>query len=135
MQEVIEQDSFSVYEKCKKKENNTGTETERNALKLRSAKQDGTYLVSNGILTTLMKLEIVRKSICQKSDSVDMDHHPFLLSHLRLWAKKLQEYVLKILLSVLYKIFNDLGLKRTDVRHCKLQVPASAYCTGYLLYF
>lgn len=56
MKELIKQDIFSVYEKCKKKKNNTGAEKQRNASKLRYAEKDGNYLVINGIMMTLMEL-------------------------------------------------------------------------------
>lgn len=60
MTEVIKQNFFSLYQKCKRKKNNNGTEKKRNASKLRYAEPDGTYRRSNGIMKTLMELETVR---------------------------------------------------------------------------
>lgn len=118
MQKVINQDVFSVYDERKKKKNNTGAERQQNASNLISAEEHVTYLVSNRISTTLAELETVRNAFCQNHDSVDMDHHAFPFSHLRLWAKKLREDVLERFQSVLYELLNDLGVEGADSRQC-----------------
>lgn len=76
--------------------------------KLRSAEQDGTYLVRNGIMMTFMELETVRKAICQKDDCLNIDNHSFPSSHVRLSAMKLGEDVFGTFPSVLYEFFINL---------------------------
>lgn len=66
--------------KVQKIETTLAQKSIRNASKLKSLDQDGTHLVCNEVMTTLMEFEAVLKAICQKADTVDMDHHAFLSS-------------------------------------------------------
>lgn len=62
-----------------------------------------------------------------------MKHLEFLSSCFRFWAKNLAEDVLGKFPSVQNKHFIDPGLQKADARPPKLQLPASAYSTEYLL--
>lgn len=102
LQEMIIQEDSSIYKKRKTKKYNTGKWKKRNSFKLRSAEQDRTHLLRSGVMTTLMVFETIRKSFCQKDDSVDMNHYAFPSSHLHLGANALGEDVPEVLQSGLY---------------------------------
>lgn len=61
MYEVIKRNVFSEYQKLEKK-NTTLTQKKRgNASKMRSAEQQGTPFVSDGVMATLVELETDRR--------------------------------------------------------------------------
>lgn len=113
------------------KKKDKGTGKQKNESMLRSARQNGSYLVSNGIMRTFLELDAFRKPFCQKDVSLNMDHYSFLSSHFRLLEMKLGD-ILESFKSVLYELFIDQVIKRADARYRWLQLPASVYCPRYL---
>lgn len=79
----------------KNKQTTTTTGKQKQASKVRVAKQNGAYLVKSGVMTTLMKLRTGRKAIFQKYDSINMAYKEFYTSNVRLLPKIVMKLFIK----------------------------------------